>query len=69
MKAIKRIIDTSDSEIISNGERYTKRSRAKDMSIRGKTLLKMRNTSHVIAVRSLINRVLEPKLKLELLRL
>ena len=69
IKAIKRIIDISDSEIISDGERYAKRSRVKGVSIRGKTLLKIRNASHAIVVRGLTNRVLELKLKLEPLRL
>ena len=39
------------------------------MSIRGKALLKIRNASHVIVVRGLINRELELKPKPELLRL
>ena len=39
------------------------------MSIRGKIFLKIRNTSHVIAVRGITNRVLELKLKLKPLRL
>ena len=69
MKATKRITNTSDSEIISNKERHAKRSRVKGVSIRGKTLLKIRNASYIMAVRGLINRVLELKLKLELLRL
>ena len=69
IKATKRIIDTSDSETISNGERHAKRSRVKDVSIRGKTLLKIRNTSYIIAVRGLTNRVPKLKLKLELPRL
>ena len=69
MKATKRITDTSDSEIISNGERYIKRSRAKGVFIRRKMLLKIKNASHIIAVRDIINRVLEPKLKLKPLRL
>ena len=69
MKATKRITNTSDSETISNGERYIKRFRAKGVSIRGKMLLKMRNASYIIAVRGITNRVLEPKLKPELLRL
>jgi hypothetical protein len=69
MKAIKRIIDTSNSKIISNRERYTKRSKAKGVSIRGKTLLKMRNASHIIVVRGFTNRALDLKLKLEPLRL
>ena len=69
MKAIKRIIDTSDSEIISDGERHVEIFRAKDMSIRGKMFLKMRNASYIIAVRGLINKVLELKPKPELLRL
>jgi hypothetical protein len=59
----------SNSEIISNGERYTKRSRAKGIFIRGKTLLKMRNAFYIIAVRGLINKVLDLKPKPELLRL
>jgi uncharacterized protein (DUF2252 family) len=69
IKAIKRIIDTSDSEIMSDGERYIKRSRAKGVSIRGKTLLKIRNASHIIAVRGLTNRVLDLKPKPKPLRL
>jgi hypothetical protein len=39
------------------------------MFIRGKTLLKIRNASHIIIVRGLTNRVLDLKPKLELLRL
>ena len=39
------------------------------MSIRGKALLKIRNTFYTIVVRGLTNRVLELKLKPELLRL
>jgi hypothetical protein len=39
------------------------------VSIRGKTLLKIRNASHIIIVKGLINKVLDPKLKLEPLRL
>ena len=39
------------------------------MSIRGKALLKIRNTSYTIAVKGLTNRELELKLKPELLRL
>ena len=39
------------------------------MSIRGKTLLKIRNISYTIVVRGLTNRALELKLKPELLRL
>ena len=39
------------------------------MFIRGKALSKIRNASHVIVVRGLINRATELKLKLELLRL
>ena len=69
IKATKRIIDMSDSEIISDRERHAERSKVKDVFIRGKTLLKMRNASYVIAVRGLTNRVLELKLKLKLLRL
>ena len=69
MKAIKRITDISNSKIINNGERYIKRSKAKGVSIRGKTLLKIKNASHIIAVRGITNRVLKPKLKSELLRL
>ena len=69
MKATKRITDMSDSKIISNGKRYTKRSKAKGVSIRGKILLKIRNASHIIIVRGITNRVLELKLKLEPLRL
>jgi hypothetical protein len=69
MKAIKRIINTSNSKIISNGKRYIKRSKAKGVSIRGKTLLKMRNASYVIIIRGLTNRALDLKLKPEPLRL
>ena len=69
MKATKRITDMSDSETINDGERYIKRFRVKGVSIRGKTLLKIRNASHIIAVRGITNRVLELKPKLELLRL
>jgi hypothetical protein len=69
MKAIKRITDISNSKTISNGERYTRRSRAKGVSIRGKMLLKIRNASYIIVVRGLINRVLKLKPKLEPLRL
>ena len=69
IKAIKRIINTSNSETISDRERYTKRSRVKDVSIRGKTLPKIRNASYIIVVRGLTNRVLELKLKPEPLRL
>ena len=69
MKATKRITNTSDSKTISNKKRHTKRFRAKGVSIRRKTLLKIRNASHIIAVRGITNRVLEPKPKLELLRL
>ena len=39
------------------------------MSIRGKTLLKMRNAFYIIAVKCLTNRVLKPKLKPKPLRL
>ena len=59
MKAIKRIINTSDSEIISDGERHIKRFKVKGVSIGGKILLKIRNTSYAITVRGLTNRVLE----------
>ena len=45
MKAIKRITDISNSKIINNGERYAKRFKVKGVSIRGKTLLKIKNTS------------------------
>ena len=69
MKATKRITDTSDSETMSDGERHAKRSRAKGVSIGGKTLPKMRNASHVMAVRGITNRVPEPKPKPEPLRL
>ena len=69
MKATKRITDTSDSEIISDRKRHIKRFKAKGVSIRGKMLLKIRNASYIIAVRGITNRVLEPKLKPELLRL
>jgi hypothetical protein len=51
IEAIKKIIDISNSEIISDRERYAERSRAKGVSIRGKALLKIRNTSYTIAVR------------------
>ena len=63
IKATKRIINISNSKIISNRKRYVKKSKAKDMSIREKTLLKIKNASHIIAVRGLTNRVLELKLK------
>ena len=53
IKAIKRIINISNSEIISNGKRYAERSRPKDVSIRGKALLKIRNTFYTIVVRDL----------------
>ena len=69
IKATKRITNTSDSEIISDGERHIKRFRAKGVSIRGKMLLKIRNASHIITVRGIINRVLELKLKPKPLRL
>jgi hypothetical protein len=69
MKAIKRITDTSNSETINNGEGYVGKFKAKGISIRGKTLLKIRNTSHVIVVRGLTNRALKLKPKLKLLRL
>ena len=65
IKAIKRIIDTSDSKIISDRERHTKRSKIKDISIREKTLLKIRNASYIIAVRGFTNRVPKLKPKLE----
>ena len=55
----------SDSKIINNGERHAEIFRVKDISIRGKTLLKIRNASHIIAVRGLTNRVLELKPKLK----
>jgi len=51
MEAIKKTINISNSEIISDGERYIERSRVKGVSIRGKALLKIRNASHTIAVR------------------
>jgi hypothetical protein len=69
MKATKRIINTSNSEIINNGERYAKRFKAKGVSIKEKTLLKIRNASHIIVIRGLTNRVLDLKLKPEPLRL
>jgi hypothetical protein len=69
MKAIKKIIDISNSETMSNKKRYAKRFKARGVFIREKTLLKIRNASHVITVRGLINRALDLKLKLELLRL
>ena len=53
MEAVKKIINISDSKIISDGERYIERSRAKGVSIRGKALLKIRNASYTIAVRGL----------------
>ena len=53
IKAIKKIINTSNSKIISDGERYIERSRLKGVSIRGKALLKIRNASHTIVVRGL----------------
>ena len=59
----------SDSETINDGKIYTKRSRAKGVSIRGKTLLKIRNASHAIIIRGFTNRVLKLKLKLEPLKL
>jgi hypothetical protein len=59
----------SDSKTISNGERHIKRFKAKGISIRGKTLLKIRNASHIITVRGITNRVLELKPKLKPLRL
>ena len=68
IKAIKKIINISDSKTISDGERYAKRSRVKDVSIGGKALLKIRNASYTMVVRSLTNRAPELKLKLELLR-
>jgi len=68
MKAIKKIIDISDSEIISDGERYIERSRVKGVSIRGKALLKIKNVFYTMVVRSLTNRALELKPKLEPLR-
>jgi len=68
IKAIKKIINISDSKTISDGERYAKRSRVKDVSIGGKALLKIRNVSYVIVIKSLTNRALELKLKLEPLR-
>ena len=69
MKAIKKIINTSNSKTISDKKRYAKRFKVKDVSIREKTLLKMRNASYIIAVRGLTNRVLEPKPKPEPLKL
>ena len=69
IKATKRIINTSDSKTISNRERHIKRFRVKDMSIKGKILLKIRNASYIIAVRGFINRVLELKLKPKPLKL
>ena len=69
MKAIKRITDMSDSETISNKKRHAKRFKVKGVSIRGKTLLKIKNASYIIIVRGITNRVLELKPKLKLLRL
>jgi hypothetical protein len=69
MKAIKRITNTSDSETMSDREGYTGRFKAKGVFIREKTLLKIRNASHVIIVRGLTNRALELKPKLKPLRL
>ena len=54
---------------MSDKEKYAKRFRAKGVSIRGKTLLKIRNASYTIVVKGLTNRAPELKLKLELLRL
>ena len=53
IKAIKKIINTSNSETISDRERHAERSRPKGVSIRGKALLKIRNASYTIAVRDL----------------
>ena len=69
MKAVNRIIDISNNKTISDGERHAARSRAKGMSIGGKAFQKIKNASYAIVVRGLINKVLELKLKLELLRL
>ena len=69
MKATKRITDMSDSKTINNKERHIKRFRTKGISIKKKILLKIKNTSHIIAVRGITNRVPEPKPKPELLRL
>lgn len=69
MKAIKKITNISNSKTISNRDRHIKRFKVKGMSIRGKTLLKIKNASYIITVRGITNRVLEPKLKLKLLRL
>jgi len=66
IKVIERIININNSEIISDGERYAERSRAKGIFIKGKALLKIRNASYTIVVKGLINRTLELKLKLEL---
>ena len=68
IKAIKKIINISNSEIMSDGERYIERSRVKGVSIGGKAFLKIKNAFYVTVVKSLINRALELKLKLELLR-
>ena len=69
MKATKRIINTSDSNTISDRERHAKRSKAKGVSIGGKTLPKMRNAFHAMAVKGLTNRAPKPKPKPEPLRL
>jgi hypothetical protein len=53
IKAIKKLINISNSEIISDRERYIERSRLKGVSIRGKALLKIRNASYTIVVRGL----------------
>ena len=69
MKAIKRIIDASDSKIINNRKTHAERSRAKGISIKGKTLLKIRNTSYAITVKGFTNRVLKLKPKPKSLKL
>ena len=66
---INKIIDTNDSETISDGERYIIRSRVKGMSIGGKVFQKIKNASHIIVVRGLINKVSKPKPKPKLLKL
>ena len=69
IKAIKRITDISNSKIINNRKRYAKRFKVKGIFIRGKIFLKIKNTSHIIIVRGITNKVLKLKLKLKLLKL